>query len=76
MEGITTHPSTAAAAKAFTAPGSLSFPGAAEITPPSTANDKGPLNGQLGQAATNGSGVTPATPANVQPGSGLTPTLQ
>ncbi|KOS19973.1 TATA-box-binding protein [Escovopsis weberi] len=27
MEGIQTHPSTAAQAKAFTAPGSLSFPG-------------------------------------------------
>lgn len=83
MEAIHTHPSNAAQAKAFTAPGSLSFPGAAgELTPPSTAHDKGSMvNGsQLGSQATNGSGVTPATPAATpaaQPqSSGLTPTLQ
>ncbi|KAK3316337.1 transcription factor TFIID-domain-containing protein [Apodospora peruviana] len=84
MEAIQTHPSNAAQAKAFTAPGSLSFPGAAhELTPPATAHDKGSaVNGnQLGYQATNGSGVTPATPAATpgaqQPAhSGLTPTLQ
>ncbi|KAM7224015.1 putative RNA polymerase [Rhypophila decipiens] len=79
---IHTHPSNAAQAKAFTAPGSLSFPGAAgELTPPSSVHDKGSANGaQLGSQAMNGSGVTPATPAATpaaQPqSSGLTPTLQ
>ncbi|KAH8903213.1 TATA-box-binding protein [Coniochaeta sp. PMI_546] len=84
MEAIQTHPSNAAQAKAFTAPGSLSFPGAAgELTPPSTANDKAPaMNGGhlLEAQAQNGTGVTPATPAATpaatQGGSGLTPTLQ
>lgn len=78
MEAITTHPATAAAAKAFTAPGSLSFPGASDLNPPSVGNDKvAPVtNGPLGQTANNGTGVTPATPAVVQSGSGLTPTLQ
>lgn len=84
MEAIQTHPSNAAQAKAFTAPGSLSFPGGAgELTPPSTAGDKGPaMNGghQLGSQASNGTGVIPATPAATpaatQGGSGLTPTLQ
>jgi transcription initiation factor TFIID TATA-box-binding protein len=84
MEAIQTHPSNAAQAKAFTAPGSLSFPGAAgELTPPSTAGDKGlAMNGsqQLGAQAHIGPGVTPATPAAtpaaMQGGSGLTPTLQ
>lgn len=85
MEAIQTHPSNAAQAKAFTAPGSLSFPGAAgELTPPSTVHDKGTLvnGGQqlLGAQAANGTGVTPATPAATPgaapTGSGLTPTLQ
>jgi len=83
MEAIQTHPSNAAQAKAFTAPGSLSFPGAAgELTPPSTAQDKGPAinGGQNGAQTGNGTGVTPATPAatpGAAPnGSGLTPTLQ
>jgi transcription initiation factor TFIID TATA-box-binding protein len=84
MEAIQTHPSNAAQAKAFTAPGSLSFPGAAgELTPPSTVNDKGTaVNGGqvMGAQASNGTGVTPATPAatpGAAPnGSGLTPTLQ
>lgn len=84
METIHTHPSTAAQAKAFTAPGSLSFPGGAgDLTPPSfdaeKANGQRPVNGAPQQAA-NGTGVTPATPAAtpaaVQGGSGLTPTLQ
>jgi transcription initiation factor TFIID TATA-box-binding protein len=83
MEAIQTHPSNAAQAKAFTAPGSLSFPGAAgELTPPATANDKGTAinGGQNGAQTGNGTGVTPATPAatpGAAPnGSGLTPTLQ
>lgn len=81
---LQTHPSTAAQAKAFTAPGSLSFPGGAhELTPPSTNGEK--ANGQApvanGQQNANGNGVTPATPAatpaaTTQGGSGLTPTLQ
>ena len=81
MDAIQTHPSNAAQAKAFTAPGSLSFPGAATEFP-SNANDKGTAvnGGHLGAQASNGTGVTPATPAATPaaaPGvSGLTPTLQ
>lgn len=79
MDAIQTHPSTAAQAKAFTAPGSLAFPGgAAEFTPPTTqVNGQAPV--QNGQQPANGNGVTPATPAATpaaQGGSGLTPTLQ
>ena len=79
---LQTHPSTAAQAKAFTAPGSLSFPaGHTELTPP---GDQGALKAapQNGTQAVNGTGVTPATPAATpaaatqQSGSGLTPTLQ
>lgn len=80
MEGIQTHPANAAQAKAFTAPGSLSFPGGAhELTPPAAEGDKRAANGQPNGGA-NGAGVTPATPAATpaatQSGSGLTPTLQ
>ena len=88
MDQIQTHPSTAAQAKAFTAPGSLSFPGGhGELTPPSDSLDKmnmgrsGVNGGPAGPQAPNGTGVTPATPAatpaaTTQGGSGLTPTLQ
>lgn len=83
MDAIQTHPSTAAQAKAFTAPNSFSMTGgvgglggAGGLTPPFDA-DK--VNGRPQQVA-NGTGVTPATPAAtpaaVQGGSGLTPTLQ
>jgi transcription initiation factor TFIID TATA-box-binding protein len=89
MESIQTHPSNAAQAKTFIAPGSLSFPGGAgELTPPSTGPDRqtgqpnGQSNGSQQQAAQtpNGTGVTPATPA-ATPGatqgvSGIVPTLQ
>lgn len=92
MDGIVTHPSTAAMAKNFTAPGSLSFPGGAgDLTPPSSEKDGnnqgngayGYTNGQQqqnGVNAQNGNGVTPATPA-ATPGagqgvSGIVPTLQ
>jgi len=86
MDQIQTHPSNAAQAKTFIAPGSLSFPGGAgELTPPSTEADKQngqrPANGQQQVAQTsNGTGVTPATPA-ATPGatqgvSGIVPTLQ
>ena len=84
METIHTHPATAAQAKAFTAPGSLSFPGgASELTPPSFDAEKAGAQRSVSgtpQQATNGTGVTPATPAAtpaaIQGGSGLTPTLQ
>lgn len=80
MDSITTHPSTAQQAKAFTAPSSLSFPGgAAEITPPSTDKD-GSQQPNGGVVAVQANGVTPATPA-ATPGasqgvSGIVPTLQ
>jgi len=85
MDAIQTHPSNAAQAKAFTAPGSLSFPGGANelANPAAQANGMMATNGvqQQGVQATNGTGVTPATPA-ATPGagstgpSGITPTLQ
>jgi len=89
MDSLTTHPSTALQAKAFTSPASLSFPGGAgDLTPPSSEKDginlgaNGQVNGQqLGaNAATSGNGVTPATPAATpsagQGASGIVPTLQ
>ena len=87
MDQIQTHPSNAAQAKTFIAPGSLSFPGGAgELTPPSSEADKQngqrQMNGsqQQGVQAPHGNGVTPATPA-ATPGatqgvSGIVPTLQ
>jgi transcription initiation factor TFIID TATA-box-binding protein len=84
MDQIQTHPSNAAQAKTFIAPGSLSFPGGAgELTPPSTDADKRQMNGgqqqQVVQVA-HGNGVTPATPAATpgatQGASGIVPTLQ
>lgn len=81
MEGIQTHPSSAAQAKAFTAPGSLSFPGAAnELVAPGSNGVNGQQPGSNGQQPVNGNGVTPATPAATPAGnqgpSGITPTLQ
>jgi transcription initiation factor TFIID TATA-box-binding protein len=86
MEQIQTHPSNAAQAKTFIAPGSLSFPGGAgELTPPSEAdkqNVQKQVNGGPQQVAPtpNGNGVTPATPAATpgatQGASGIVPTLQ
>ncbi|KXT05538.1 hypothetical protein AC578_3747 [Pseudocercospora eumusae] len=82
-----THPNTAAEAKQFAAPGSLSFPGAAgHLTPPSSDAGQPSKNGSNGQQqqggnAAQGNGVTPATPA-ATPGqantgvSGIVPTLQ
>jgi transcription initiation factor TFIID TATA-box-binding protein len=82
MNPITTHPATAAQAKAFTAPGSLSFPGGAgDLTPPSSEADKNSQqNGAPGQGQQVIGQVTPATPA-ATPGatqgvSGIVPTLQ
>jgi transcription initiation factor TFIID TATA-box-binding protein len=87
METLTTHPSNAVEANAFTAPHSLSFPGGVgHITPPSENGLQSQTNGQItGKPAVNGSsaadtGATPATPA-ATPGagqgvSGIIPTLQ
>lgn len=81
MESIQTHPSNAAQAKAFTAPGSLSFPGGSnELTPPASNGDVSQRPNVNGQPPANGAAVTPATPvatpgANQGP-SGITPTLQ
>jgi len=76
MDSLTTHPSNALQAKAFTSPASLSFPGGAGDVAPSSSLDQ--VNGQ--QAS--GNGVTPATPAatpaagQAQGVSGIIPTLQ
>jgi transcription initiation factor TFIID TATA-box-binding protein len=84
MDSLTTHPSTAQQAKAFAAPGSLSFPGGAgDLTPPSEKdgqNQDAKMNGQQSGSTQQGNGVTPATPA-ATPGavsgtSGIVPTLQ
>lgn len=91
MDSLTTHPSNAQQARAFTSPASLSFPGGAgDLTPPSDKDGNmamgaqganGNVNGQQpGANAVNGNGVTPATPAATPaanaPGSGIVPTLQ
>jgi transcription initiation factor TFIID TATA-box-binding protein len=81
MESLTTHPSTAQQAKAFTSPQSLSFPGGAgDLTPPSEAKDL--ANGQANGQSVGSAGAMPATPATT-PGagqsqgmSGIVPTLQ
>ena len=92
MDTLTTHPSTAQQATAFTSPASLSFPGGAgDLTPPSEKDGNSQANGHSGQtngfsgqqpggnAASTGNGVTPTTPA-ATPGatgvSGIVPTLQ
>ena len=89
MDSLTTHPSTAHQAKAFTSTSSLSFPGGAgDLTPPSEKDGNNQANGyvngqqQQGMNATSqGNGVTPTTPA-ATPGatqtgvSGIVPTLQ
>jgi len=86
MDTLTTHPSTAQQAKAFTSPASLSFPGGAgDLTPPSEKDGNTQANGQAngangyvnGQqhqgvnAGPLGTGVTPTTPA-ATPGAGQT----
>lgn len=90
MESIQTHPSTAAQAKAFTAPGSFAFPSGHHdvsgqpvqpVQPVDVkANGQAPVPNGNGNPPANGVGVTPATPAATPaaaPGaSGLTPTLQ
>ena len=82
METLTTHPSTAQQATAFTSPASLSFPGGAgELTPPSEKDGNSQANGASGayqngqqqqkgvDALSHGNGVTPTTPA-ATPGAG------
>jgi hypothetical protein len=52
---LTTHPSTAAQAKTFVAPGSLSYPNSADLaTPPGSSDQKvqDPANGVATPAAT------------------------
>lgn len=82
---IQTHPSNAAQAKTFIAPGSLSFPGGAgDLTPPSSEaekqNGQRPVNGGPQGFHAGANGVTPATPAAtpgaIQGVSGIVPTLQ
>ncbi|KAL8923132.1 MAG: hypothetical protein Q9172_003262 [Xanthocarpia lactea] len=82
MDSLTTHPSTAQQATAFTSPASLSFPGGAgDLTPPSEKDGYPQANGKPaktngadvqvhgGNATSNGNGVTPTTPA-ATPGAG------
>ncbi|KAF7715685.1 TATA box-binding protein [Penicillium ucsense] len=85
MDSLTTHPSNAQQARAFTSPSSLSFPGGAgDLTPPSLEKENQGAQGQqyAGANATDGNGVTPATPAatpgaaNQNNPSGIVPTLQ
>ena len=85
MDSLTTHPKTAAEAKNFVAPSSLSYPGGAgDLTPPSDKDGSsqpngasqatGLVNGQKGQGLNaNGTvnGVTPSTPA-ATPGAAAT----
>jgi transcription initiation factor TFIID TATA-box-binding protein len=84
MDTLTTHPSNAQQAKAFTSPASLSFPGGAgDLTPPHSEGEKS-VNGSQKNGANAGQNapgeVTPATPAatpGAGPGvSGIVPTLQ
>ncbi|PSN61025.1 transcription initiation factor-like protein [Corynespora cassiicola Philippines] len=65
------HPSTAAQAKNFVAPGSLSYPSAAELTPPSSEK-----NAQGDASNANGVATPAATPDNNATTSGIVPTLQ
>jgi transcription initiation factor TFIID TATA-box-binding protein len=85
MDSLTTHPSNAQQARAFTSTASLSFPGGAgDLTPPGSDKEAmAQMNGQAGGNAVNGTGVTPASPATpaATPGattgsSGIVPTLQ
>ncbi|KAI9670814.1 MAG: TATA-box-binding protein [Trizodia sp. TS-e1964] len=81
MDSLTTHPSTAQQAKAFTSPTSLSYPGGTgDLTPPFSETDGNKqMNGNTSnhKNGETGNGVTPATPA-ATPGaaSGIVPTLQ
>ncbi len=91
METIQTHPANALQARAFTAPGSLSFPGGhIELTPPHEPGNaaaesqqsagSGKSTDDLFEESPGGGVVTPVTPAAtpvaMTSGSGLVPTLQ
>jgi len=81
MDSLTTHPSTALQASAFTAPGSLSFPnGTVGLSTPPSEKDGHIQNGKQDGSASAANGVTPATPAATpaagQGVSGIVPTLQ
>jgi transcription initiation factor TFIID TATA-box-binding protein len=71
MDSLQTHPSTAAQAKTFVAPGSLSYPnGNAELTPPSSEKNAMP------DQSKNGVATPAATPDGNSNPSGIVPTLQ
>jgi len=83
MDSLTTHPSNAQQAKAFTAPSSLSFPGGAgDLTPPSSEKDGQNLNGgsyadgKTGQPQGQNALQTPGATPGVAGVSGIVPTLQ
>lgn len=89
MDSLTTHPSNAQQARAFTSPSSLSFPGGAgtaDLTPPSSVKEVQGAHGagdMAGGYPMHGNGVMPGTPATpaATPGattgsSGIVPTLQ
>jgi len=80
MDSLTTHPATALQAKAFTSPQSLSFPGGADLTPPSDGKDLGvgAVAGGVSEKAAHGINTPAETPAAQQQQgmSGIVPTLQ
>jgi transcription initiation factor TFIID TATA-box-binding protein len=67
---LTTHPSTAAQAKTFVAPGSLSYPNSADLATPPGSSD------QKVQDPANGVATPAATPDAQNATSGIVPTLQ
>lgn len=83
MDSLNSHPSTAAQARAFTAPSSLSFPGGTDtMTPPSEKDGNAP-NGTKATSTTPApvpgtasAAETAATPAATVGVSGIVPTLQ
>jgi len=68
MDSLQSHPSTAAQAKTFIAPGSLSYPAGAELTPPSSDRTT--------QLDSKGVATPAATPDTTSNTSGIVPTLQ
>ncbi|KAE9985623.1 hypothetical protein BLS_006706 [Venturia inaequalis] len=78
MDTLTSHPTTAAQAKAFTSPHSLAYPTAAnDLTPPSdgSAPQQQPVIAQPNGAAPATPAATPGA-ANINGVSGIVPTLQ
>ncbi|CAI6321053.1 unnamed protein product [Periconia digitata] len=68
MDSLQSHPATAAQAKTFIAPGSLSYPAGAELTPPSSDRTT--------QLDSKGVATPAATPDTASNTSGIVPTLQ